>query len=495
MTRRTRSLATAVALCAAFVVGLQLAPGSATDASTPSDALGSLGQGVLLAPTAATGYAGPVVWSAQTAVDPHAGLRKLKHIVIIVQENRSFDHFFGTYPGADGIPMGRNGKPTVCAYTPKGKCIRPYHDLGFVDAGGPHHAKDSNMSVNGGLMDGFIKAAFAAHDTACAGERCMPGTSLPDLMGYKTDREIPNYWSYAKHFVLQDHMFEPTRSWSLPSHLFLVSGWSARCANPYDPMSCTENYKEPAKSPFFREKGPMYGWTDITWLLDRANVSWRYYVGSGTPVDCGDGVNLCGGVENGTATSMFWSPLPYFTDVRQHRKMGNIQHHDQLFASLKQDRLASVVWVMPDAYHSDHAPQAAIDDGQAWVTKIVNAIMRSKVWRSTAIFVTWDDWGGFYDHVAPPKVDNAGYGIRVPAFLISPWARKGYIDHQTLSFDAYLKLIEDVFLDGQRLDPRTDGRPDRRPTVREEVPKLGDLALEFDFTQTPLPKLILPEYP
>jgi phospholipase C len=125
------------------------------------------------------------------------------------------------------------------------------------------------------------------------------------------------------------------------------------------------------------------------------------------------------------------------------------------------------------------------------VTRLVNAAMRSKDWSSTAIFLAWDDWGGFYDHVRPPVVDQNGYGLRVPAIVISPYARAGYIDHQVLSFDAYVKFIEDDFLGGQRLDPTTDGRPDPRPDVRENAPILGDLTRDFDFTQTPRRPLIL----
>ena len=128
---------------------------------------------------------------------------------------------------------------------------------------------------------------------------------------------------------------------------------------------------------------------------------------------------------------------------------------------------------MPDRLHSEHAPYADIRDGQAWVTKAVNAVMRSKAWDSTAIFLTWDDWGGFYDHVVPPRADFMGYGLRVPGIVISAYAKQGYVDHQVLSFDAYLKFIEDVFLGGQRLDPKTDGRPDSRPVVREDVAHPG----------------------
>jgi phospholipase C len=133
--------------------------------------------------------------------------------------------------------------------------------------------------------------------------------------------------------------------------------------------------------------------------------------------------------------------------------------------------------------------------GQRHVTRVINAIMRGPDWNETAIFLTWDDWGGFYDHVRPPRVDRNGYGIRVPGLLISPWAKAGSIDSQTLSFDAYLKLIEDLFLQRERLNPRTISRPDSRPTVRENVPILGDLLREFDFGQNPIPPLILDPRP
>src|SRR5437660_8708133 len=121
--------------------------------------------------------------------------------------------------------------------------------------------------------------------------------------------------------------------------------------------------------------------------------------------------------------------------------------------------------------------------------------MKSADWHSTAIFLTWDDWGGFYDHVVPPTVDGLGYGFRVPSMVISPYAKNGYIDHQTLSFDAYLKFIEDDFLGGQRLNPRTDGRPDRRPDVRENANQLGNIVNDFNFNQTPRTPLILPVHP
>ena len=131
--------------------------------------------------------------------------------------------------------------------------------------------------------------------------------------------------------------------------------------------------------------------------------------------------------------------------------------------------MPAVSWVIPSGEVSEHPP-SPVSYGQSYVTSLVNAVMSGPDWNSTAIFLAWDDWGGFYDHVTPPTVDQNGYGLRVPGIVISPYARTGYIDHQTLSFDAYDKFIEDVFLGGQRLDPRTDGRPDPRTDGPRERP-------------------------
>jgi len=449
----------------------------------------------------------PVVKSAMLYPEPSAeqvaGLSKIKHVVMIVQENRSFDHYFGTYPGAEGIPRKANGTFRVCITHPvDGSCVKPYHDRNLVDAGGPHHAKDHTFQVNKGRMNNFLKSVWRSSGrygcTRVGQVTCQPGTNLPDVHGYKTRREIRNYWQYADRFVLQDHMFEPVRSYSLPAHLYLVSAWSARCDSPYKPMSCRSAPAVPEKDRDYRNgRKPIYAWTDITYLLREQRVSWRYYVGDGTPVDCGDGRGICsgGGGARTEYTPELWSPLNYFTTVQQARQADNIQHHRQFFSDLKKGRMASVIWVTPTGYESEHAPFKRIDVGQAWVTRVVNAIARSEFWDSTAIFVTWDDWGGFYDHVEPPVVDGNGYGMRVPGFLISPYAKRGFIDKQVLSFDAYLKFIEDVFLDGQRLDPETMSRPDSRPTVREDVALMGDLIHEFDFTQEPRRPPILKRYP
>ena len=149
---------------------------------------------------------------------------------------------------------------------------------------------------------------------------------------------------------------------------------------------------------------------------------------------------------------------------------------------------------MPSGEVSEHPP-APVSFGQSYVTSLINAVMNGPDWDSTAIFVAWDDWGGFYDHVVPPTVDQNGYGLRVPGMVISPYAKRGYVDHQTLSFDAYDKFIEDDFLNGQRIDPATDGRPDPRPDVRENEKILGNLVNDFNFNQSPRAPVPLPVHP
>src|SRR5439155_1756850 len=193
-------------------------------------------------------------------------------------------------------------------------------------------------------------------------------------------------------------------------------------------------------------------------------------------------------------TPSIWNPLPSFTTVRQDHQLGNIQSIANFVHAAKQGTLPAVARVEHDFTHAEH-PGADISAGQAWVTHLIDSVMNSPDWASTAIFLPWDDWGGFYDHLVPPKVDANGYGLRVPALVISPWAKRGYIDHQTLSFDACLKFIEDDFLGGARLDPKTDGRPDRRPTVRETVPRLGNLVKDFDFSRPKRRALVLPLRP
>ena len=419
--------------------------------------------------------------------------------MFIVQENRSFDHYFGTFPGADGFPM-RNGRINVCIPDPlAGHCVRPYHSTSQLQQGGPHNQAASEADVNGGRMDGFVQAVVAGHEY-CADHRSearcanyLGPQGQPDVMSYHTAAEIPNYWTYARRFVLQDHMFAPADSWTLPAHLFLVSAWAASCRDPHDPMSCTSDLSLNEEFAAQRERRdvPIWAYTDITYLLHEHGVSWAYYVGDDTCF-----FDPCPGGAGRQHTVAQQNPLPWFTTLRETGQMDRIQTHSQFFQAAAAGSLPSVSWMMPYSGVGEHpANGEPIWRGQRHVTQVINAIMRGPDWDQTAIFLTWDDWGGFYDHVKPPRVDRNGYGIRVPGLLISPWARAGTIDSQTLSFDAYLKLIEDLFLAKERLDPRTLSRPDSRPTVRENVPILGNLLRDFDFGRDPIPPLILDPKP
>ncbi len=423
------------------------------------------------------------------------GIHKIKHVVIIMQENRSFDTYFGTFPGADGIPAG------VCVPDPvNGGCVRPFHDSADVNYGGPHGAVNATADINGGAMNGFVGQAERGSKCTSTNPNCSPCSTATagkcvDAMGYHDAREIPNYWRYARDFVLQDRMFEPNSSWSLPEHLFQVSEWSAFCTNPLDAFSCTNALQNPNSPGTPLSTSPLYAWTDITYLLHRNGVSWRYYVEKGTEPDCeNDQAQTCTAVPQNAKTPGIWNPLPHFTDVHQDNQVGNVQSLTNFYTAAQTGRLPAVTWIDPSGIVSEHPP-GLVSAGQTYVTGLINAIMRSPDWSSTAIFLSWDDWGGFYDHVAPPNIDQNGLGLRVPGIVISPYARRGSIDHQILSHDVYNKFIEDDFLGSQRLDPTTDGRPDPRPDVREANPLLGNLLADFNFSQKPRAPELLPVHP
>ncbi len=474
--------------------------------------------GTVTAPAPASA---PMATAAPHAVDPN--IHKIQHVVVIQQENRSFDSYFGTYPGADGLPAGG-----VCVPGPGGDpCVAPYPDHADVNGGGPHGQRNAAADVDGGKMDGFVGQAAAARK-GCADPTnpACSNSATSDVMGYHTASDIPNYWAYARNFVLQDHMFEPNASWSLPSHLFLVSEWSAHCTQHDNPSSCVNALQNPGNPPDFgggaRRRGaaagspppapgvpgagprperartsqpPIDAWTDLTYLLHKNSVPWGYYVVAGTEPDCEDDAAVsCAPVKQNAKTPGIWNPLPYFDTVKADGQESNVQSVDNFYTAAAHGRLPAVSWVVPSGPVSEHPP-GAVSAGQSYVTSLINAVMASPDWPSTAIFLSWDDWGGFYDHLRPPTVDQNGYGLRVPSLVISPYARTGYIDHQTLSFDAYDKFIEDDFLGGQRIDPATDGRPDPRPDVRENAAALGDLTADFNFTRPPRPPMPLPVRP
>ena len=385
-----------------------------------------------------------------------AGIHKIKHVIVIVQENRSFDSYFGHFPGATGIPKG------VCVPDPvNGGCVKPFVDHKDSNQGGPHDNSNALADINKGMMNGYVGQA----ELHCHGVAPCP----TDVMGYHTKSDIPDYWAYAKNFVLSDHFFESDHSWSFPAHLFLVSGWSASCKTA-SPVSCTGT--DDPRDRTASDPRP-FAWTDLTWLLNRDHVSWGYFL---------DGGAGKGGVPE------IWNTLPGFRDVHHDGQDGNVQPLASFMSEAASGHLPAVSWIVPKPADSEH-PAALVSRGQAYVTRLINAVMRSKDWDSSAIFLSWDDWGGFYDQVVPPQKDALGYGIRVPNIVISPFAKHGFVDHTVSSTDSYLKFIEDDFLHGARLNPMTDGRPDSRTVVRENL--TDNLVQDFNFSQAARPPLIL----
>ena len=253
-----------------------------------------------------------------------------------------------------------------------------------------------------------------------------------------------------------------------------------------------------------------YPWVNLFQLLDVHGVSWKYYLGKGNEPDCEHDEMTCAPKVQRSDLPSAWNVAPSFGYVQDKGKSylhAHVPEVAQFLADVRTGQLPSVAWIVPADAYSEHPPNP-ITTGMEYVTSLVNAVMESPYWTSTAIFISWDDWGGFYDHEMPPYVDSnqtatpvQGYGLRVPGLMISPWARQGMIDHAIYSLDAYAALIETLFLGGARLVPYELGNPDRRPTIRDAlrtarlfdgtIAQIGNLLDEFDFTQTQSPPLIL----
>ncbi|MGI8588669.1 MAG: alkaline phosphatase family protein [Chloroflexia bacterium] len=390
-----------------------------------------------------------------------AGLDKIQHFVFIMQENRSFDSYFGTYPGADGIPAG------VCLADPKGgPCVAPYHDTNDVNRGGPHNWDNAQADINGGKMDGFVGQSHAVNKGGSTqpcqppDPNCAPGRNPLDVMGWHDYHEIPNYWDYAGLYVLQDHMFESIASYSLPAHLYMLAGQSGGYIGSGQPKPTTYNFPE------------------ITELLSRGGIDWKYYVTSGTEPDTEDGsvVGTTSQQQQNPDKYGLWNPLPAFPAVQNNPEQRNrLVDTAEFYNDAKAGKLPQVSWVIPSGKVSEHPP-SGVQEGMAYVTGLIDAVMKSPDWNTTAIFVSWDDWGGFYDHVSPPKIDQYGLGIRVPGLVISPYAKQGYIDHTTYSFESWLRIAEE--------------RYGVLPMTARDT-NAADMISSFDFTQQPRQPVIL----
>jgi phospholipase C len=435
----------------------------------------------------------------------------IQHVIIIMQENRSFDSYFGTFPGADGIPAG------VCVpfdpANPGQGCVVPYHTQNDQLNGGPHGSLNGQADVDDGIttakMDGFVQEAENAHQQQCKKNPNQPNCPgldpNPDVMGYHTDAELPNYWNYARTFVLQDRLFEGVRSYTLDSHLDLTSEWTANCTDPNDQTTCVTTSGVDRPGP-----NTQYPWANLPMLLDTHGVSWKYYLGSGLEPDCDPDEMSCDPEPQLPGVGSLINPVPNYKYFRQQSADYQKFHNpdvDQFLVDIKNGTLPQVSWIVPQAQVGEH-PRNGSSAGQDYVTSLINAVMQSPYWQNTAIFLAWDDWGGFYDHVEPPMAvydpDDPypviGFGLRVPGIMISAWAKHG-IDHQTLSFENYARFVEDLFMNKARLDPAALGLPDARLAIADSIrtvsftdghtEKVGDLTREFDFSKPASPPLVL----
>jgi phospholipase C len=342
----------------------------------------------------------------------------IKHVIVIIQENRTFENFFAGYPGANA-PMYGYGKDS------SGKRIKIPLSVVTMEKSPnlPHSYVAGVRMYDNGQMDGFSKYGHAGYS-------------------YVQRGEIAPYWQMAKQYVLADAMFPTEIGPSYTAHLTLIAGTdniSPTKAEVDFPSSAPDDCDSKAgtTSSFVDtygivhwRTGPFPCFTQFKTMadtLDAANVSWKYYV---TKL-------LKAGI---------WAPFEAIYDVRYGpdwtKDIG--VPTQSVLTDIKSGNLANVVWVTPTKVDSDH-PGSAGDRGPSWVGAIVNAIGESKYWNSTAIVVVWDDWGGLYDNAPPPQLDFRGLGIRIPCLIVSPYAKQGYVSHTQYEFGSILKFIEQVY--------------------------------------------------
>jgi len=345
----------------------------------------------------------------------------IKHVVFIIKENRSFDHMFGRFPGADGVTSGMD-HGTVVPLTAATDDRIP-RDL-------PHDHEAAVRDYDGGKMDGFNQSATAATWA---------------FTQFQGPEDLPNYWHWAEQFVLGDRFFASVDGPSFPNHLFTIAAQSGGTVdNPSPPVKlggfktwgCDAPLGEYVQVADTEGKTqvvpPCFDFQTEGDLLDRAGIPWAYY--SAPPVPYGHRAH----------SGYIWSAYAAVRHIRDDPNewdshMFPVQH---VLQDIEEGDLPPVTWITPEFALSEH-PEYSFCKGENWTTRVVDAVMRSPMWKDTAIFVTWDDWGGFYDHVAPPQVDRFGLGIRVPLLVISPYARKGHIDHRWGEFSSVLRFIED----------------------------------------------------
>ncbi|MDA4124758.1 MAG: hypothetical protein OK438_04815 [Thaumarchaeota archaeon] len=413
---------------------------------------------------------------------------KIQHIIFIIQENHSFDNYFGKYPGANGFPSGLAipvdpSNPTSKVYVPyllsdaqpinlTGDELPPgvsdpiqltFNQSLFL----PHHLS----SESAGLLTNSWGAAHQAYANGKMNGFITAQGGNTETMGYYDMKDIPYYWDYAGHYLLADNFFSSLMGPTFPNHLYIASGASGPVAG---------NYGWLVNGSIIANLGDSYpysslslGWSTLAQEMSMKNVSWNWYDG--------DPDVTVGGA---------WNVLPLFGYFQHHpdQVTQHIKSTQYFSPDIQAGKLASVTWVIPGSWEpptypsgcsgvdtSEHPP-ARSDCGMDYVSYLVNQVMKSSYWNSTTIVLTWDDWGGFYDHVAPPRVDNFGLGFRVPTLVISPWVKHS-IDHTQYEFGSMLKFAETTF---------------GLPSLGTRDASVKDMTSMYDFGQTPNPTLIEP---
>jgi phospholipase C len=348
-----------------------------------------------------------------------------KHVVIVVQENRTFDNLFATFPGAEGATVGKthNGGRYRLKEANLDSPISPNN--GYL-----YWRKDCNAGRSGVCqMNGF--------DTVPIGR--TPGTYVYQ---YVNPEQVAPYWDLAKQYVLSDHTFQTQGSGSFTAHQDLIRGGTQIAASrslvdfpTQSPWGCdapsgTVTSVIDAKNQYMGSQGPFpcLSYATLRDLLDAHGVSWRYYTPS---------LASFGGSH--------WNAFDAIREVRHGSEWSTnvVIPESQVFTDIDRDSLPSVAWIIPDFGNSDH-PGGNSDSGPSWVAQVVNAIGKSPAWNTTAILIVWDDWGGWYDHVAPPgKRRYGGLGFRVPLIAVAPYAKTGYVSHYQYEFGSIVRFIEE----------------------------------------------------
>lgn len=350
--------------------------------------------------------------------------RYFTHVIILVQENRTFDNLFATFPGADGVTVGKTHDGTYRLR--KGNLESPISpNNGYR----PYWLRDCHADKNGLCrMNGF--------DTVPIGR--TPGTYV---YRYVDPQQVAPYWDLAKQYVLSDHTFSTQGSGSFTAHQDLIRGGTEIAANrslidfpTRSPWGCdapagTVTSVIDSSNQYMGSQGPFpcLSYATLRDLLDARGISWRYYTPS---------VASFGGSH--------WNAFDAISAVRRGSEWSTnvVDPETDVFTDIDRNTLPAVAWVIPDFQNSDH-PGNASDTGPSWVAQVVNAIGQSQSWETTAILIVWDDWGGWYDHVPPPgRRHYGGLGFRVPLIAVAPYAKTRYVSHHQYEFGSIIRFVE-----------------------------------------------------